>query len=98
MKTILIHCFLCVLIITGNTTANERTQKHCALLFSAERCHHGNWRTYQTRTWLEFSEDGRTVRFRTQGRMPQDENISQRHATAEQRLPRPRTLQLVIPL
>ena len=63
---------LCVLLITQNTTSNGALQLPESTVFAAiDDCQRENWRTYQTRTWLEFSEDGKTVTFRIGGQLPE---------------------------
>ena len=106
MKTTLILS-LCVLFITEEKPSNANTQTQCAIVFSAERCDQGNWRTYSPRTWLDFSEDGRTVTLRTNQRIPQmsvpsvefrqTANISEHLNTTSTRLPAHQTLLVDIP-
>ena len=108
MKTILILSFLCLLIITENTAANNSQMPRETVFEAIANCDQENWRTYRSRTWLEFSEDGRTVTFRTNARIPQLGNpfakipqlgnIFQRLNIALQTFSRQLTLMARIPL
>lgn len=70
MKMILILSFLCLFIITENTAANDLQMSGKTVFEAIADSDRENWRTYHRRTWLEFSEDGRTVTFRTNARIP----------------------------
>ena len=108
MKTILILSFLCLLIIAQNAAANDSQMPRKTVFEAIVNCVRENWRTYHPRTWLEFSEDGRTVTFRTNARIPQLGNpfakipqlgnIFQRLNIALQTFSRQLTLRARIPL
>ena len=70
MKTILILSFLCLFIITENTAANALQMSGKTVFKAIADSDRENWRTHHPRTWLEFSEDGRTLTFRTNARIP----------------------------
>ncbi len=72
----LFSTLLFVFPLTGKTT-----QTSCTIVFPAERCAEGNWRTYPPRTYLVFSEDGRRVTLRTNQRIPErsDPSVAFRH-------------------
>ncbi len=78
MKTILILSFLCLLIITENTAAYDSQIQGKTVFEAIADYDQENWRTYHSQTWLEFSEDSRTVTFRANGQIPQLGNIFQR--------------------
>lgn len=98
MKTILIFSFLCFLIIIENTAAYESQMLGKTIFEAITDCDRENWRTYHHRTWLEFSEDGRTVTLRTNARIPQLESSSQRFNIAIQNFSRLPILMVRIPL